>query len=82
MFMKKEESMSGKSILIIILAIILVLFLILNSARTEVNFIFFQVRTSIAILIFISAIIGFLIGVVLPYALKSNSRSKGRSEKV
>ncbi|NIP43183.1 MAG: LapA family protein [candidate division Zixibacteria bacterium] len=74
--------MNGKSILIIILAIILVLFLILNSARTEVNFIFFQVRTSTAILIFISAIIGFLIGVVLPYTMRSKSKSKGKSEKV
>jgi uncharacterized integral membrane protein len=74
--------MNGKSILIIILAIILVLFLILNSARTEVNFIFFQVRTSTAILIFISAIIGFLIGVVLPYTMRGKSKSKGKSEKV
>ncbi|HDS00817.1 MAG TPA: LapA family protein [candidate division Zixibacteria bacterium] len=74
--------MNGKTILVIILAIILVLFLILNGARTEVNFIFFQVRTSTAILIFISAIIGFLIGVALPYAMKSKSKAKGKSEKI
>ena len=83
MFTKKEEKMNAKYIMIIVLAVILVLFLILNSAPTEVNFIFFQVTTSTAILIFISALIGFLIGVALPYTTKKRkTTAKGKSEKV
>jgi uncharacterized integral membrane protein len=72
----------GKYILIIVFLILLVLFLILNNASTVVNFIFFKVQTSTAILIFVSAIIGFVIGFALTYTVKKPSRGQKNAKKV
>jgi len=75
--------MNSKYVLVIVLLVVLVLFLILNSAQTQVNFIFFKVITSTAILIFISAIIGFIIGAALSHTLsKSKKPVKAKNAKV
>jgi uncharacterized integral membrane protein len=74
--------MTGKYVLIIVFLILLVLFLILNNGETIVNFIFFKVQTSTAILIFISAVIGFVIGSAVAYTLRKPSKPQKSAKKV
>lgn len=72
--------MNTKYIVVIILIALLALFLAFNSSTINVNFLIFQVHTSTAILIILSAIIGFIIGAVVSFSQKKNSGRK--SEKV
>lgn len=72
--------MNNKYIYVIILLVVLALFLAFNSSTIEVNFLIFQVYTSTAIVIILSAVIGFIIGAVLTYSQKKNKHS--RNEKV
>ena len=74
--------MSGKYVVVIIFLILLVLFLILNNGATVVNFIFFKVQTSAAILIFISAVIGFVIGSAITYGIGKKSKLQKNAKKV
>lgn len=74
--------MSGKYIVVIIFLILLVLFLILNSGTTRVNYIFGTTTVSTAILIFISAIIGFVIGSAITYGIGKKSKLQKNAKKV
>lgn len=74
--------MTGKYVLIIVFLILLVLFLVLNNSETIVNFIILKVQTSTAVLIFISAIIGFVIGSAVTYAIRKPSKPQKNAKKV
>lgn len=72
--------MNTKYLIVIILIVLLVLFLAFNSKTIYVNFLIFQVEISTAIVIILSALIGFIIGAVATYAQKKNTLKK--SEKI
>jgi uncharacterized integral membrane protein len=74
--------MTGKYIVVIIFLILLVLFLILNSGATRVNYIFGTATVSTAILIFVSAIIGFVIGSAITYRVGKTSKPQKNAKKV
>lgn len=71
--------MNFKLILIIILASFTVIFLIQNVAAVEVNFLFWYISMSRALLIFFTLIIGFLLGWFL-HSFLSYRKSKDESD--
>lgn len=68
--------MNTKYVIILILLIYLVLFLVANSAPAYVHFLFFKLETSQAVLILISALIGFLIGLAVFYKQQRKKKEK------
>ncbi|MBD3380562.1 MAG: DUF1049 domain-containing protein [candidate division Zixibacteria bacterium] len=68
--------MNAKYIIILVLLIFLVLFLVANSSPAQVHFLFFRLETSQAVLILISALIGFLIGLAVLYKQQRKKKEK------
>jgi uncharacterized integral membrane protein len=68
--------MNAKYIIILVLVFYLVFFLVANSSPAEVHFLFFRVETSKAVLIMISALIGFLIGTAVTFRQRKSTIKK------
>jgi uncharacterized integral membrane protein len=68
-----------KLILSIILIIYVFIFALINLQETEINFIFFQVKISITLLIFISIVAGYLSSNIFDY---KKHRSKNNEIKM
>jgi len=71
-----------KYIIIIVLLILLVLFLAFNSEQTNVSFILFDVRASTALIIIFSALIGLIIGMLLPFIHKKKPAQKQKQNQI
>ena len=71
--------MSAKSILIIILVVLFLIFVLQNIKTVTVHFLMFEVSMPRVLLLMITWAVGLLIGVLMPYEFKK-SRSKTESE--
>ncbi len=62
--------MNLKLVVVVILLLLVVIFAVQNYEVIEIQFLFWSLRTSIAIIIFVSLVIGFAAGWTLPVLLK------------
>ncbi len=59
--------MSGKRIGIIVALLLLVIFTLQNYQVAQIRLLFWTIRSSTALLVFVSCLIGFLVGILLPH---------------
>ena len=74
-----HQGLSGRWIAVIVVAIVLVIFAILNSERVRVNFLLFDTQARIVTVIVVSAALGFLIGWLVgrPSKVERKAMKKG-----
>jgi uncharacterized integral membrane protein len=65
--------MKSKVIIIIVLAALLVIFVLQNTAMVEINFLFWDLSIPRALLLFVCFAIGLIIGLIIP---ASNRKSE------
>jgi len=59
--------MNGKYIVIAIILVYLIVLLVVNGARIDINFLFFKIIAAKSMLILFSAVLGFIIGFFIAY---------------
>ena len=61
-FAYRRERPSGKAIPLVIAAILLVIFVVQNLDRSDIDFLFWDADVAIALAIVVAAVLGFVIG--------------------
>lgn len=69
---------NAKLILTGILAVLAIVFVIVNTNQVEINFIFFKVTAPLLIALLVAMLLGFIIGLIFPKLRADGSSGSGR----